>query len=250
MSLFNREKVRLARCRVDYNNIPEHIAIIMDGNGRWAKKRALPRAAGHAAGAQLIETILEYAGNIGVKTLTAYAFSTENWNRPEDEVNALMGLFDKYLRRAFKKMMLHDVRFHLLGDIEELSPSLKSLCTQLEETTKNNKTVLFNLALNYGSRAEIAYAAACVARDAANGTIRPEDVDESAIEKYLYTAGQRDPDLIIRTSGEKRVSNFLLWQSAYSEFVFSPVLWPDFTPACLLEAISEYQKRSRRFGKV
>ncbi len=229
---------------------PRHIAIIMDGNGRWAKKRGLPRYAGHAAGSETFRTIANYCSDIGVKYLTVYAFSTENWKRSEEEIGAIMKLLLKYLKEALRDMEKNRVRFKFFGDLSRLSPQLRQLCEEAESKSAAYHDVQVNFCLNYGGRDEIARAAKDFAADVAAGKYVPEDLTEQLFSGYLYSADVPDPELIIRPSGELRISNFLLWQSAYSEFVFMDVLWPDFTPEHLDEAIAQYHRRNRRFGGV
>ncbi len=236
--------------KVDFENLPQHIGIIMDGNGRWAKKRGLPRSGGHAAGAKTFEKIVEDAGEIGIKVVTFYAFSTENWNRPQDEVNALMKLLEDYLDHGLERIAGRDVRVNFIGDRTAFSDAFQKKIAHMEKATRDNGGLLLNLALNYGSRAELTSAMKKIAEDVKNGKITPEEITEKMISDNLYTKGQPDPDLIIRPSGEFRLSNFLMWQGAYSELWFSDCLWPDFTKEDLLQAISDYQKRNRRFGGV
>ena len=234
---------------LDMNNIPQHIAIIMDGNGRWAKKRGLPRTAGHAAGAEAFRRIAKYCRTLGVKYLTVYAFSTENWKRSEEEVSGIMRLLGKYLKEALADMEKNRVRFAFFGDLSRLSPELRQLCLDAQNRSKEYD-VQVNFCLNYGGRDEIVKAAAAFAKNVEAGIHKPEDLTEKLFSEYLYSADVPDPELIIRPSGEQRTSNFLLWQSAYSEFVFMDVLWPDFSPEDLDQAIAEYHRRNRRFGGV
>ena len=229
--------------------VPRHIAIIMDGNGRWAKKRGLPRTAGHAAGAEAFRKIANYCRTLGVRYLTVYAFSTENWKRSEEEVSGIMKLLGKYLEEALADMEKNRVCFRFFGDLSRLSPELRSRCMDAQNQSAQYD-VQVNFCLNYGGRLEIVQAAQAFAREVAEGKRSAEDLDESLFENYLYSAGVPDPELIIRPSGEMRTSNFLLWQSAYSEYVFMNVLWPDFGPADLDAAIEEYHRRNRRFGGV
>ena len=229
---------------------PRHIAIIMDGNGRWAKKRGLPRSAGHAAGAETFRKIANYCRTLGVEYLTVYAFSTENWKRSADEVNAIMKLLGNYLREALEDIEKNHVRFKFFGDLSRLSPQLQQLCRDAESRSEKYCDVQVNFCLNYGGRDEIVRAARAFAADVAAGKYAPEELTEQMLSAYLYSAGVPDPELIIRPSGELRTSNFLLWQSAYSEYVFMDVLWPDFGPAELDEAIAQYHRRNRRFGGV
>lgn len=229
-------------------NAPEHIAIIMDGNGRWAKQRGLPRTAGHAAGAEAFRRIANYCRTLGVKYLTVYAFSTENWKRSEDEISGIMILLGKYLQEALRDMEKNHVCFRFFGDLSRLSPKLQSLCREAEKNSEQYHEVQVNFCLNYGGRDEIVRAAKEFAQQVASGVCTPEDLNEKSFSEYLYSANIPDPELIIRPSGEQRISNFLLWQSAYSEFVFMNVLWPDFSPEDLDAAIEEYHRRNRRFG--
>lgn len=226
---------------------PRHIAIIMDGNGRWAKQRGLPRTAGHAAGAEAFRRIANYCRTLGVEYLTVYAFSTENWKRSAEEVAGIMKLLRRYLEEALRDMEKNRVRFRFFGDLSRLSPELQTLCHDAENRSEDYD-VQVNFCLNYGGRDEIVRAARAFAADAAAGRINPETLTEESFSGYLYSASVPDPELIIRPSGEQRISNFLLWQSAYSEYVFMNVLWPDFTSAHLDEAIAEYHRRNRRFG--
>ena len=227
---------------------PRHIAIIMDGNGRWAKKRGLPRTFGHKTGAETFRTIANYCRTLGVEYLTVYAFSTENWKRSADEVGGIMRLLGRYLEEALQDMEKNHVCFRFFGDLSRLSPQLQKLCREAEERSKEYHEVQVNFCLNYGGRDEIVRAARAFAKDVAEGKRREEELTEELLSSYLYSAGVPDPELIIRPSGEMRTSNFLLWQSAYSEFVFMDVLWPDFGPADLDRAIEEYHRRNRRFG--
>ena len=226
---------------------PRHIAIIMDGNGRWAKQRGLPRTAGHAAGAESFRRIANYCRTLGVEYLTVYAFSTENWKRSADEVAGIMKLLRRYLEEALQDMEKNRVRFRFFGDLSKLSPDLQKLCHDAQNRSQDYD-VQVNFCLNYGGRDEIVHAARAFAADVAAGKREPEELTEDILSGYLYSAGVPDPELIIRPSGELRTSNFLLWQSAYSEYVFMNVLWPDFAPAHLDEAIEEYHRRNRRFG--
>lgn len=230
--------------------VPRHIAIIMDGNGRWAKSRNLPRTAGHAAGAEAFRRTANYCRTLGVEYLTVYAFSTENWKRSAEEVSGIMKLLGKYLKEALADMEKNHVRFKFFGDLSRLSPELRKLCQEAEKTSSAYHDVQVNFCLNYGGRDEIVKAARQAARDVAEGKLRIEDITEDVFANYLYSRDVPDPELIIRPSGEMRTSNFLLWQSAYSEYVFMDVLWPDFGPDHLDEAIREYHRRNRRFGGV
>lgn len=226
---------------------PCHIAIIMDGNGRWAKKRGLPRTSGHAAGAEAFRRIANYCRTLGVKYLTVYAFSTENWKRSQEEIAGIMRLLNNYLVEALEDMEKNRVRFCFFGDTSRLSPKLQKLCSDAASRSAEYD-VQVNFCLNYGGRDEIVRAAKAFAQDVADGKRSAEELTEEMLSGYLYSAGIPDPELIIRPSGEQRISNFLLWQSAYSEFVFMDVLWPDFGPDDLDRAIEEYHKRNRRFG--
>ena len=228
---------------------PRHIAIIMDGNGRWAKKRGLPRTAGHAAGGEAFRRIANYCRTLGVEYLTVYAFSTENWKRSEEEVGGIMRLLHKYLTEALEDMEKNRVRFRFFGDLSRLNPQLRKLCLDAESRS-SDYDVQVNFCLNYGGRDELVKAAAAFAKDVAEGIYKPEDLTEELLSSYLYSKDVPDPELIIRPSGEMRTSNFLLWQSAYSEYVFMNVLWPDFSPEDLDQAIEEYHRRNRRFGGV
>lgn len=227
-------------------NLPEHVGIIMDGNGRWAKKRMMPRPVGHRAGMEALHEIVREAHCLGIKALTVYAFSTENWQRPVQEVNALFGLLTEYFEREIDELDANAVRIIALGDLEPFPEKVKACMTEAIERTKNNDGLRFCIAINYGSRAEIVRAVRSIA---ASG-ISPELIDEKLVSGSLYTKGLPELDLIIRTAGEQRLSNFLLWQAAYAEFVFTTVLWPDFTAEELRSAIREFMKRTRRFGKV
>lgn len=226
---------------------PRHIAIIMDGNGRWAKKRGLPRTAGHGAGAEAFRRIANYCRTLGVEYLTVYAFSTENWKRSEEEINGIMKLLRRYLEEALADMEKNRVRFRFFGDITRLSPQLQELCRNAESRS-SDYDVQVNFCLNYGGRDEIVRAAKAFAEDVAAGKYEADALTEDMFSRYLYSADVPDPELIIRPSGEQRTSNFLLWQSAYSEYVFMDVLWPDFSPSDLDRAIEEYHRRNRRFG--
>ena len=227
--------------------VPRHIAIIMDGNGRWAKQRGLPRTAGHKAGAEAFRRIAKYCQSIGVEYLTVYAFSTENWKRSEEEVGGIMRLLGAYLKEAIRDMEKNRVRFCFFGNLSRLSPQLQKLCSDAQSQLKDYD-VQVNFCFNYGGRDELVRATRLFARDVADGRYKPEDLTEQLLSTYLYSADVPDPELIIRPSGEMRTSNFLLWQSAYSEYVFMNVLWPDFGPDDLDAAITEFNRRNRRFG--
>lgn len=243
MSLFSK-KTKTPR------TVPTHIAIVMDGNGRWAKKRGLPRTAGHAVGAETFRKIANYSKSIGLKYLTVYAFSTENWKRSEEEVAAIMELLEKYLREAIRDMDKNRVKFFFFGDLTRLSPELQQEAHEAMERSKKYEGVQVNFCLNYGARAEIVTAAKAFAQKCVNGEAKPEDLTEDGFSDLLYSAGVPDPDLIIRPSGELRTSNFLLWQSAYSEYYFCDTLWPDFDEKDLEKAIESFNHRNRRFGGV
>ena len=229
---------------------PAHIGIIMDGNGRWAKKHFQPRSLGHRAGAQNFRTITRYASRIGVKVLTVYAFSTENWARPAEEVGALMKLFKDYLQEALRDFMDENIRVRFIGDRSAFDKELQELMEEVKQASAPKTGMVLNLAMNYGGRAEILRGARAFAQEVLAGQHRPEELTEELFDSYLYTAGQPAPDLIIRPSGEQRVSNFLLWQCAYAEFVYFDILWPDFTTDDLDRAIAVYHSRQRRFGGV
>lgn len=235
---------------LDMNNIPNHIAIIMDGNGRWAKERMLPRSMGHKAGVETIRRILKEATRLGVKNLTLYAFSTENWGRPKDEVGALMKLLVTYLRKELDECHKNGVRMNVFGDTTQLPKECQEALDDALETTKNNTRINLNFALNYGGRDEIIRAIKAIANDYKDEKIDINNIDDSLVNNYLYTAGMPDPDIIIRPSGEQRLSNFLLWQCAYSEFWYSDINWPDFKEKDLQRAIYDYQNRDRRFGGI
>lgn len=235
---------------VDFDHLPRHVAIIMDGNGRWAKKRGLPRTAGHAAGAENFRTIATYCKEIGLEYLTVYAFSTENWKRPAEEVSAIMGLLKKYLIEAIGKMERDRVKMCFFGDLSPLPQELRDLCEQTREISKHYEGVQVNICLNYGGRDELVRAAKAFALDCAAGKADPNHLTEVQFGNYLFSAEVPDPDLVIRPSGEERISNFLLWQSAYAEYYFTDVLWPDFNRDELHRALAAYQHRQRRFGGV
>ena len=231
------------------NSVPRHIAIILDGNGRWAKKRGLPRTAGHVAGSEQFRKIATYCKNIGVEYLTVYAFSTENWSRPQEEVSKIMQLLDKYLKEAIDTMERDHIRMKILGDVSGLDCDLQRKIAETNEISSRYEGFQANICLNYGGRDEIVKAARRYAADVAAGKADTE-IDESGFSDYLYSAGIPDPDLLIRPGGEKRISNFLLWQCAYAEFYFTDVLWPDFSPEELDKAIADFNSRDRRFGGI
>lgn len=231
-------------------HLPVHIGIIMDGNGRWAQKRLLPRSAGHRAGASNFRTITRYCSRIGIQYLTIYAFSTENWNRPAEEVGGLMRLFKEYLEEALRDFMDENIRVRFIGDVSAFPAEVRQLIEEVEEASAPKTGMVLNLAMNYGGRAEITRAAQRFAQEVQQGRRSPEELTEELFSQYLYTGGQPDPDLIIRPSGEERLSNFLLWQSAYAELVYFDILWPDFKTSDLDEALAIYASRQRRFGGV
>lgn len=239
--------------QLDMERIPKHVAVIMDGNGRWAKKRHLPRIAGHKTGMDTVKTVTMAASDLGIKVLTLYAFSTENWKRPETEVNYLMSLpgtfFDKFVPELIEK----NVKVNVMGYIDQLPNETKIAVQNAVEDTKDNTGMILNFALNYGGRAEIVTAMKNIATDASDGKLNVDEITDKTIDQYLMTsnlAPYNDPELLIRTSGEERISNFLLWQIAYSELVFTDILWPDFSENALKDAILNYQKRDRRFGGI
>ncbi|CAM2937614.1 isoprenyl transferase [Hathewaya histolytica] len=235
---------------LDINNIPKHIGIIMDGNGRWAKKRNMPRTFGHKAGVETIRDIVKECSALGVKYLTLYAFSTENWKRPKEEVNTLMNLLVSYLKNEFDELHKNNVIINSIGNISYLPEMCQHELRSAYEKTKNNSGLTLNLALNYGGRDEILNAIKMLYKDIESNNLNIDDIDEEVFENYLYTKGMPEPEILIRTSGEQRISNFLLWQSSYSEILFTKVLWPDFTKKDLRNAIKEYQGRERRFGGI
>ena len=231
-------------------NVPQHVAIILDGNGRWAKSKGMPRNYGHAQGSKNVERICEEAWRLGIKYLTVYAFSTENWNRPQDEVDALMNLLRRYMKTCLTTAAKNDMKVRVIGDITRLDEDIRSRILELEEATKNNGGLNFQIAINYGSRDELVRGIRRLAQDCVDNKQDPAEITEAVIERYLDTHGIPDPDLLIRTSGEQRLSNFLLWQLAYTEFYFTDVHWPAFTKEELIKVIEQYNKRDRRFGGV
>ena len=233
---------------LDPQNIPHHVAIIMDGNGRWAKRRNMPRSYGHRAGADTLKRIVVAASDLGIKVLTVYAFSTENWKRPDTEVSYIMKLMNDYLRKNLLELNEHNVKLHFIGDMSRLNPTLQEAFRQSEEEMKNNTGLVLNVAVNYGGRLELTQAMQKIAADVQNGTLQPQDITEATLSRYLYTAPENDVDLMIRPGADKRVSNFLLWQLAYAEFWYTDLCWPDFTKETLIEAILAFQGRERRFG--
>lgn len=249
MSFF-KKKEKAESLDISGIELPKHIGIIMDGNGRWAKKRALPRSAGHTAGAQTFRKIARYCSNIGIKCLTVYAFSTENWVRPAEEVDALMKLFKEYMIEAITDFKDDSIIVRFIGEKEPFSDDLKELMDEVENDSKDRDGMVLNIAMNYGGRDEVVHAVKKIAEKIESGNISSQDITEQMISDNLYTANQPDPDLIIRPSGEYRTSNFLLWQQAYSEYCIMNTLWPDFTERDLDKALLEYAKRNRRFGGV
>ena len=241
--MFGRKKIQESRV------IPKHIGIIMDGNGRWAKKRMLPRTAGHAAGSENFKTIARYCNKIGVKYLTVYAFSTENWKRPKSEVDAIMDLLRKYLKDS-TNFKAENIKLRFIGKLDELPEDIIELIAKAEYDSKDATGLVVNMAVNYGGREEILHAVKDVCREVKEGTLSIEDLSEDDISQRIYTSGQDEPDFIIRPSGEYRLSNFLVWQSAYAEFWYSDVLWPDFSTKDLDRAINDFNKRDRRFGGI
>jgi undecaprenyl diphosphate synthase len=248
MALFNRLYEK--KYKVDNGKLPVHIAIIPDGNGRWAQKRGLPRSAGHRVGSNTLKQVVKKCASLGIKYVTVYTFSTENWKRPKSEVDSLMELLLEYLKNAEKELGGSNIRIKVIGNIKGLSTELQNAIPKVEKLTGGNTGLQLNLALNYGGRDEIIQAIRIIAGDVGKGKIKADDINEGTVTDRLYTSGIPDPDLIIRTSGEKRSSNFLVWQSAYSELCFPDVLWPDFKEKHLMSAINDYQNRNRRFGGI
>jgi undecaprenyl diphosphate synthase len=235
---------------INQAQLPKHVAVIMDGNGRWAKQRGLPRIEGHRRGANALKEMLRYCKDLGVKTLTAYAFSTENWGRPTGEVNFLMSLFERLLQKELKEMEAEEVCINFIGDLTPLPPSLQQEMYRSMERTKHNQGVFFNVAINYGSRHEMINACKAIAAKVQQGELSADSINDQTISQHLYTAASPDPDLLIRTSGEMRLSNFLLWQLAYTEIYVTDTLWPDFDSEQFDQAIVSFQQRDRRFGQV
>ena len=231
-------------------NVPNHIAIILDGNGRWAKEKGMPRSYGHVKGCANLETVCDYMKELGVKYVTVYAFSTENWKRSREEVDGLMKLFRSYLKKCIKLSDKNKMRVRVIGEISAFDQDIQDSIVRLEEYSSKYDEIYFQIALNYGSRDEIVRSIRKLAQDAIDSKVKPEEIDEHVFENYLDTAGIPDPDLMIRTSGELRLSNFLLWQLAYTEFYFTDVAWPDFNKAELVKAIEKYNQRDRRYGGV
>ncbi|MBI3449816.1 MAG: isoprenyl transferase [Acidobacteria bacterium] len=235
---------------IDFERLPAHVAIIMDGNGRWATSRRLPRVAGHRAGIDAVRDVVESSARLGLKVLTLYAFSQENWKRPRTEISTLMALLKEYVRRELQTLLRNNIRFQVIGRFHELDPSVRAHLERGMEATRHCTGLLFNIALSYGGRSEILDACRGLLEAARAGNVDPANITEEDFASHLYTAGQPDPDLLIRTSGELRISNFLLWQIAYAEIWVTPTLWPDFRAQELLQAIVDYQKRERRYGGV
>ena len=245
MPLFKKKKAE-----IDMSRLPKHIGVIMDGNGRWAKKRGLPRSAGHSAGAESLKKIVTEANNLGIGYITVYAFSTENWKRPEAEVDYLMSLLLNYLKDAENSLAGENVVIRCIGSREELSEEIREQIKKTEAFTAKNDGIVMNIALNYGAREEITNAAMLLCKEAVSGEISADDITEDMLGSKLYTAGDPDVDLLIRTSGEQRLSNFMLWQVSYAEMWFTDKLWPDFKPSDLRQAIIDFQNRGRRFGGI
>lgn len=247
---WKRNKPDFDSADINFRNLPRHVAIIMDGNGRWAKRRGLPRSLGHRAGVEALRSVVKATSQLGIEALTVYAFSTENWRRPKEEVGILMSLLTEYLRHELNELHENEVVIRALGGINELPREAQDELKRAFERTKDNKGLILNLALNYGGRSEIVEAVRSVGRQLLEGKVSIEEIDEDLLSRHLYTGGLPDPDLLIRTSGEMRLSNFLLWQSAYSEIVVVDEYWPDFNQDSLIKAIQTYQKRERRFGGI
>jgi undecaprenyl diphosphate synthase len=247
---FLHKLLKKGRVPFDEDRLPAHIAIIMDGNGRWAKKRGMTRSIGHREGSNTLRKIVGFCNKLGIKYLTVYAFSTENWKRPKNEVDYLMSLLLEYLRNAEKELAGQDIRIRVIGNTEGLPDEICRQIIRVMKVTEGNGGMILNIALNYGGRDEIINAVKRLARDVKSGRVCPDDIDECMLESMLYTSGVPDPDILIRTSGEKRISNFLLWQCAYTEFWYTDDLWPDFKEEHILEAIRDFQGRKRRYGGV
>jgi len=245
-----KETTRLKEKILKKGNLPAHVAIIMDGNGRWAKRRGLPRTAGHKAGVKTVKRIVRAAGDLGISVLTLFTFSQENWKRPKNEVSAIMKLLYETTKREINELDENNVKLITTGRIEELSPRRREILQKAMEQTKDNTGLILNLALNYGGRTEILDAVKKIARDVRKGRLNPEELSEERFSQYLYTRDLPDPDLLIRTSGEMRISNFLLWQTSYTELYITDVLWPNFSVKDFYEAIWDYQNRERRFGRI
>lgn len=250
MRIWKKNTENIAPENIDLNKIPQHIAIIMDGNGRWAKLRGMPRAMGHRAGVEALREIVKTCNALEVQYLTVYAFSTENWKRPQSEIGILMSLLKEYVRKELGELHANNVRIKVLGNIRQLPEDVQDAVLAACNKTKNNTGLKFNLALNYGGRSELIHAVRSIVEDVQNGRLKAEEINEDIFEDYLYTEGCPDPDLMIRTSGEMRLSNFLLWQAAYSEIVVVDECWPDFNEKSLIEAVRIFQNRERRFGGI
>lgn len=250
MALFTRLFKKDKNRDIDKDNLPGHIAIIMDGNGRWARRRGMPRSAGHKEGANTLRKIVTSCYNVGIKYLTVYAFSTENWTRPKSEVDSLMNLLFEYLKNADKEIGGKNIRIRVVGNVNGLPEKVRNEIARVTHKTQKNSGLNLIFALNYGGRDEITNAVKKIARDANNGKLKIDEINEQLVSSYMYTEGIPDPDLLIRPSGERRISNFLLWQCAYTEFWYSNILWPDFREDDLLKAIQDYQKRNRRYGGI
>lgn len=250
LNLFSSNKTANENITLDFEKIPKHIAIIMDGNGRWAQARKLPRVMGHKAGVETVRTVVKKCNSLGVKYLTLYMFSTENWKRPKDEINSLMKLLAQYLKSEFDELNSNNVVINHIGDISKLPEICQKELIDAYEKTKDNTGLVLTLAINYGGRDEIIYAVKRLYKDISEKGMNIDDIDKDLFNNYLYTAEMPDPDIIIRPSGEQRLSNFLLWQCAYSEFWYSDINWPDFTEKDLEMAIYDYQHRDRRFGGI
>ena len=248
MGLFKKKDASIESLGAD--RLPVHIGIIMDGNGRWAKKRGLPRQAGHVTGAKVFRTITKHCEKRGIQYLTVYAFSTENWKRPQAEVDGIMNLLRDYLKESLSDFKQENIRTRFIGELSALAPDIQELMAEAQRETAHKTGMTLNIAVNYGGRAEILHAVKRLVKDVQSGKIRAEEIDEEQLSDRLYTAGQPDPDLILRPSGESRLSNFMVWQSAYAEYVMNDVLWPDFTTDDLDEALLEFARRNRRFGGV
>ena len=248
-NIFTKENLTLSNA-IDKFRIPEHVAIIMDGNGRWATKKGLPRTSGHNKGVNVLKDIIKASKNLGCKVLTVYAFSTENWTRPTKEVDFLIGLFEKVINREIEQIHKESIKINFIGDLLPFPESLKLVINNSENLTKNNKDFILNICVNYGGRQELVRVAKRLAIKSSNGDINPNEINEKLFKSELLTTGVKDPELLIRTSGEKRISNFLLWQLAYSEIYITDVFWPDFNELEFLKAIIDYQSRDRRFGGI
>lgn len=252
MSQSNQNKLSQSNVSTEASSglLPVHVALIMDGNGRWAAKRGLPRFEGHRRGVEALRRAVKAAGDLGIRYLTIYSFSSENWRRPQSEVSDLMNLLRRFVREDLKRLREAGVRIRIIGERDDLAVDIRALLEDAEQQTAGNSHVTLQIAFNYGSRQEIARAARRIAEDVARGTLSPKDVTPELLESFLDTAGIPDPDLVIRTSGEQRLSNFLLWQSAYAEFVFLPIFWPEFDASSLQAAVNQFAARDRRFGGV